>query len=572
MASDAADSPPIKRKPLATWVALGLILLVAFLLRLNELGQLHVKDLDEVFHAIVARSMMENPLHPKLYEHPYLPFDYSNWLANSTWLHKPPVAMWQMALSMWLFGESNFTMRLPSLLLSTGAVALTFLIGRELKDSRAGMLAAAFQALSPAISRLTHGQVFSDHVDIALLFYCELAVYFLLRTAATGTLRHATYAGGFMGVAYLSKSFPCMFVFGLAVLLVIARRLIRGEGELAITPRHLVRFIWAALAIALPWTFWCWFMFPREFAHEQLYVFQHLTHDIEAFAAPWDRMVFDYLFRVFLDWYPLTIAALVYIGVEGWRSRSTRRLFVFFWALGVLVPHLLAVSKTPSATLIGWPALWLATGMLIADATRGKAIALAMTLTAGLLLLTWPQFPTQPPIPREGLAPFQIMRTEWRIIAQAALIALAALAALLMSRRLVSLSRRVCSILVIGLLLWPSVRHSRIAYLTSDDIPPTVAFPIMGDFVRQNAPPEAVFFVENIARHEHLLAMWWLDRTCYPLRPQYFENELQIVLKNGGIPFILSRAKRPEAVLKVFPGEGTIYRLDQPATAPAGSN
>ena len=42
---------------------------------------------------------------------------------------QPPVALWLMAGSMRVFGVNEIAMRLPSLLLSTGAVLLTFLIG-----------------------------------------------------------------------------------------------------------------------------------------------------------------------------------------------------------------------------------------------------------------------------------------------------------------------------------------------------------------------------------------------------------------------------------------------------------
>jgi hypothetical protein len=66
--------------------------------------------------------------------------------------------------------------------------------------------------------------------------------------------------------------------------------------------------------------------------------------------------------------------------------------------------------------------------------------------------------------------------------------------------------------------------------------------------------------------------MWWLDRTCYVLRPESLDDDVHTVLRRGGIPFILSRRDRPEAVLKTFGSEGTIYRLDMPATRPAGTN
>ncbi len=548
------------------WIALAIVLIVSFLLRLHHLGQPAVKDLDEVFHALVARSMMHNPLFPKLYEHPYLPFDPTNWLSNSIWLHKPPVAMWQMALSMTTLGESNFAMRIPSLLLSTAAVALTFLIGRSLGDVRAGLFASVLQALNPAITRFVHGQVFSDHVDIAMLFYSELAIWCLIHAAKRDTNRWAVLAGVATGLAYLSKSFPCLFIVGLAVVLLLAKRYFRYDNRLKLDGKQMTAFIWSAVAVALPWTLWCWSMFPREFAHEQAYVFQHLTQDIETFAAPWDRLLFEYLFRALLEWYPLAIAAMLFLLIDGWRARDSRRWFVIVWALGVIVPHLLAVSKTPSATLTAWPALWLAIGFVVADSTRGRAATLYAVVAAAMLIAFWPTFPINPPVPKDGYSFGRIMLAEWRVLVQFAVIALSALIAL---SRGAEVSPKVAWSLLAVALTWPVARHCRIAWLTSDDVDPqAVSFPILGKVVRDNAPSNAVFFVDDVARHEHLIAMWWLDRTCYPIRSGLFEKDVEMVVRNGGQPFILSRLGRSERPLFPPTSEGTIYSIGAPSTRP----
>ena len=118
---------------------------------------------DERFHALVAKNLISDPLKPTLYRSPAVSYDYRDWTSNHVWLHKPPVALWLMAGSMRVFGINEIAMRLRSLLLSTGAVLLTFLIGRVLFDDRVALLAAGFHvvngflvALSPvAVSRTT---------------------------------------------------------------------------------------------------------------------------------------------------------------------------------------------------------------------------------------------------------------------------------------------------------------------------------------------------------------------------------------------------------------------------------
>jgi hypothetical protein len=59
---------------------------------------------DEQYHALVAKNLMQNPLVPKLYANPLLEYDYRNWTGNEIWLHKQPLFLWQIALSLKLLG------------------------------------------------------------------------------------------------------------------------------------------------------------------------------------------------------------------------------------------------------------------------------------------------------------------------------------------------------------------------------------------------------------------------------------------------------------------------------------
>ena len=166
------------------------ILIASWVCNLPHLGHASIKPLDEAFHAIVARNFLKHPLTPTLDDSPALPAQSGDWLNAHIWLHKPPLAMWQIAISFALFGVNTLALRLPSLILSTAAAGFTYLIGRELLDGWAGLIASALQAFNPPIVMLVHGYVFSDHVDISLLFWTEAGIYFLvrsLRTAQTAT-------------------------------------------------------------------------------------------------------------------------------------------------------------------------------------------------------------------------------------------------------------------------------------------------------------------------------------------------------------------------------------------------
>src|SRR5215212_9111485 len=132
MLGDAVTIPRRVPSRFATTVLLIVLLASSFLLKLNHLGHASIKGLDESFHALVAKNLLKHPFTPTLYQRHYIPYDYREWQVNHVWLHKPIVPLWQMAASMALLGTTPLAMRLPSAILSTAAVWLTYAIGFEL--------------------------------------------------------------------------------------------------------------------------------------------------------------------------------------------------------------------------------------------------------------------------------------------------------------------------------------------------------------------------------------------------------------------------------------------------------
>src|SRR5262245_60425556 len=164
----------------ASWiypVALMWVLILTFGLQLNNLDHTGLSGWDECYHAVVARNVFKHPLVPTLIDGPYLPYDARNWSQNHVWLHKPILPFWQIAISFVLLGVNTLALRLPAAILSTGAVWLTYRIGVELFDRRTALIAASLQAINPFVITLVHGYLFSDHIDVALLFWVEVGVY-----------------------------------------------------------------------------------------------------------------------------------------------------------------------------------------------------------------------------------------------------------------------------------------------------------------------------------------------------------------------------------------------------------
>ena len=107
-----------------------------------------LNEWDERYHALVAKNMMSRPLVPRLWPEAVLPYNYKEWCCNYIWLHKQPMFLWQMALSMKIFGVNEIAVRLPSLLLNTLQVWLTYRIGVLVHNKKLGYIAALMSALS----------------------------------------------------------------------------------------------------------------------------------------------------------------------------------------------------------------------------------------------------------------------------------------------------------------------------------------------------------------------------------------------------------------------------------------
>ena len=66
---------------------------------------------DESFHALVAKNSAKGFLSPHLYNEVVASFSPEVWTGNYIWLHKPPLALWQMGLSIDLFGQNIYAVR-----------------------------------------------------------------------------------------------------------------------------------------------------------------------------------------------------------------------------------------------------------------------------------------------------------------------------------------------------------------------------------------------------------------------------------------------------------------------------
>lgn len=368
------------------------ILISSFVLVLRNLGHSKTHYWDESYHAIVARNLTKHPLKFTLYDQPWLQYDYTKWGENHIWLHKPPVAMWQICLSHFIFGINTFALRLPSAISLVLCAWLTFKIASNLFDERAGLIAAFFQAFNPFLFASVHGYRYSDHIDIALLLWVQVSCWFLLLGIRSGKRRNYILSGIAMGIAYLSKSYLALITFGVAFSVwfvawfkqkiyynffakdnIDTDKVQRDDTEhTEISLRDVGIILLAGVATVAPWTIYCLIRHTKEFLWEHKRVIDHLNTNVEGWGASWDRPLFEYM-PLFYPWiyaalFAVVLCLLVML-IKNWRLPE---LFVLAWGIGVIVPHTFATTKTPSATMISVPPLLICLGAVISRAWQRK--------------------------------------------------------------------------------------------------------------------------------------------------------------------------------------------------------
>lgn len=323
-------------------LALALVGLAALGLRL-WVGSLDpfLHDWDERFHALVARNMADHPFRPMLRTDPVAPYDFTAWCCNHIWVHKQPLFLWQMSLSIKILGNHVLAVRLPSILMGAMLVWPVFRIGQLVFNARTGFIAAWLWSCSYYSLELAGGAISMDHNDMAFSFYVTASLWAFFEYMAERKLSWLLLAGALAGGAVLCKWLAGMLVFGgigLLALMNSSDRRIRIDGLLALG---------AAIVVAVPWQVYTYLRFPAETAHEMTYNGRHVTEALENHAGTW-RYYLDYLGFHFGggSWLLIAIGILL-----AWLNYN-RRQEQLFLALFLLIPYLffslVAQTKLPS--------------------------------------------------------------------------------------------------------------------------------------------------------------------------------------------------------------------------------
>lgn len=144
-------------------------------------------------------------------------FGSSDW-GNSITVDKPPLSLWLMGLSVRLFGLSPLAMLLPQVALGVGTTLLIYLILKHCVSGIAALMASMVFFTTPIVTLMSR----YNNPDPLMLFLMAAAAWFVVRSISTGRSRWFIIAGGFLGLAFMTKQLQgllCVPACGMAYLL-----------------------------------------------------------------------------------------------------------------------------------------------------------------------------------------------------------------------------------------------------------------------------------------------------------------------------------------------------------------
>lgn len=338
------------------FVSIVLLIIGGLILRLFVSADFFLHPWDERFHALVAKNLINHPLSPTLYDNPILPFDYKNWSENHIWVHKQPLPLWSISFSLWTFGINEIALRLPSILLTTIGILLTFQIGKNLYNKKVGFIAAFLYSIHGLIIEVTGGRAATDHIDVFFLFFIELAVLFAINFAQNRKILYNILCGISIGLAILSKWLPALIVLPIWLLLVIYFK----KHSIKQVVLHFTILCLTILIISLPWQIYIHYTFPDESNWESSFNIKHITEALEGHGGSFFyhfnkmRMIFGEIIYIPIIWF-------CYKTIK--RRNDLKKWSLAIW---ILIPYMffsLAKTKMQCYTLFTAPAIFIITAL-----------------------------------------------------------------------------------------------------------------------------------------------------------------------------------------------------------------
>lgn len=238
---------------------------------------------DERYHALVARNMLNDAFKPVLLRLPLGDYNYKLWNYCHIWVHKQPLFSWQMALSIKLFGVSEYSIRFPSAVMGAIMTVMVYdLTICLLREKQTAFFAALFFCFSRFHLEQVSGLWGLDHNDIAFHFYLLASLWAYARYTSRPHWVWPVLIGFFAGCAVLNKWLVGLVVFGgwgINLLLSLKGKTARRDWL------YFFLSLIVCTLVFLPWQLYITYRFPIQAAWAYSFNRRHITEALEGHSG-----------------------------------------------------------------------------------------------------------------------------------------------------------------------------------------------------------------------------------------------------------------------------------------------
>lgn len=317
---------------------------------------------DEQYHALVAKNLMTRPFTPMLFANPVIIAEGTDWTSAHIWMHKQPLFLWMMALSMKIAGSTEFAARYPSAILHALTAVMVYRMGLLIFNKNAGFMGAIFFLCAHYPLQLVSGIYSTDHNDTAFVFFVTASFWSLTEDRHSGKTIFLIFTGLFSGSAVLVKWLAGLLVFGSWGTALLTSSSFRFRRLWPMLLALLIAFI-----VFVPWQISAYSRFPDVYLHEMALLRGHFNSVIEGHGGD-----FFFHFRAISDIYgsadfiPLLLILAMLTAAVRIRQRFHAVMLFSAFAFVYLV-YSAAMTKMTAFTAVLSPLMFLFIGVLAAQ-------------------------------------------------------------------------------------------------------------------------------------------------------------------------------------------------------------
>ncbi|MES2837996.1 MAG: glycosyltransferase family 39 protein [Bacteroidota bacterium] len=282
---------------------------IAILFYLPFIGSTHLFDWDEINFAESAREMLVTGNYSRV-QIDYKPF----------W-EKPPLFFWMQAISMKIFGVTEFAARFPNVICGVVSLLTIYTIGKKLKNSKFGI----FWALCFGSSILPFLYFKSGIIDPWYNYFIFVSGYFILETIKSSSNKQALLGGLFLGLAIITKG-PVAVIILLITALVY---LFYTKSFKTIKWQNVVLFVLSSFAVSS-----IWFGYET-IKHGTSFLTEFIDYQVRLFSTPdsgHGQPFFYHFLVVFFLCFPISIFALPKLVKKANKDKKSKNDSFLLWS------------------------------------------------------------------------------------------------------------------------------------------------------------------------------------------------------------------------------------------------